>query len=186
MSALCVALPVLSDTWCVVLLLHVRIVNRYDGVPTAPSSGYSHFRPSIWCVLVCYKLPCCTLCSFCINSACIAASVSTVRALRQPRLQCCVSRHTWTPPMQLMLFASPSTPCCCTDRLMYCLLCWFYRYRDSSGNLTPSPRRACVLLDQNQLTEPQEACFISCNSVLTCSYGRCCCQFHALCHDSSH
>ncbi|WIA34286.1 hypothetical protein OEZ86_012626 [Tetradesmus obliquus] len=71
-----------------------RVVTRYDAVPTEPSesSGYSHYRPSIW-------------------------------------------------------------------------------YRDSSGNLTPSPTLGCVLFNQNQLTTPQQSCFISCNSVLTCSYG---------------
>jgi hypothetical protein len=44
------------------------------------------------------------------------------------------------------------------------------RYRDNSDNLTPSPRLGCVLFNQNQLSQAQQACFISCNSVLTCSY----------------
>ncbi|WIA14116.1 hypothetical protein OEZ85_002660 [Tetradesmus obliquus] len=69
-----------------------RIVNRYDGVPSAPMSGYAHFRPTIW-------------------------------------------------------------------------------YRDSSGDVTPSPTKGCVLINQANLTTPQRSCFISCNSVLTCSYG---------------
>ncbi|KAF6265670.1 hypothetical protein COO60DRAFT_1683903 [Scenedesmus sp. NREL 46B-D3] len=46
-----------------------------------------------------------------------------------------------------------------------------YRYRDSSGNISPSPTLGCVLQNEAQLTQSQQACFISCNSVLTCSYG---------------
>jgi hypothetical protein len=92
--------------------------------------------------------------------------------------------YSCTPPRLLALPVSPSIAYCCTDRPMYRLLFGFCRYRDSSGNLTPSPTKACVLLDQNQLTRPQDACFISCNSVLTCSYGGCCCQASTLCDDT--
>ncbi|WIA34287.1 hypothetical protein OEZ86_012627 [Tetradesmus obliquus] len=44
-------------------------------------------------------------------------------------------------------------------------------YRDSSDNIAPYPNKGCVLFNQDQLTSNQRGCFLSCNSVLTCSYG---------------
>jgi hypothetical protein len=60
--------------------------------------------------------------------------------------------------------------CCCCCRHHWCCCCCG-RYRDSTDNFLPSPRLGCLQYNQSQLSDAQQACFISCNSVLTCSYG---------------